>query len=191
MYVFYIDGFPVSFNSEFPTSSTMFGIVGSHCLTEKINYSIKQSKNTGVRQLSFPNSTAKLSILYLILWSVFHQDKLRTPFFFFFFGRTHGIWKFPGYRFKSELQLPAYTTATATRDLSCVWELHHSSQQGWIINPLSKARDGTHIPWILVRFISAVSRQELHDSCWRSSIVVKSKGLNASSITFQLVTLGK
>ena len=28
-----------------------------------------------------------------------------------------------------ELQLPAYTTATATRDLSHVCELHHSSQQ--------------------------------------------------------------
>ena len=26
-----------------------------------------------------------------------------------------------------ELQLPAYTTATATRDPSCVWDLHHSS----------------------------------------------------------------
>ena len=30
-------------------------------------------------------------------------------------------------------------------DLSCVWDLHHSSQQHWIVNPLSKARDRTCI----------------------------------------------
>ena len=40
----------------------------------------------------------------------------------------------------SELQLPAYTTATATPDLSCVCDLHHSSRQCWILNPLSEAR---------------------------------------------------
>ena len=44
-----------------------------------------------------------------------------------------------------ELQLPAYTTATATRDRSCVCELHHSSQQQRrILNPPSEARDRTH-----------------------------------------------
>ena len=42
-----------------------------------------------------------------------------------------------------ELQLPAYATATATPDLSHVCDLHHSSQQHEILNPLSKARDGT------------------------------------------------
>ena len=40
-----------------------------------------------------------------------------------------------------ELQLPAYATATATPDLSCVCNLHHSLWQCWILNPLSKARD--------------------------------------------------
>ena len=28
-----------------------------------------------------------------------------------------------------ELQLPAYTTATATSDLSCICDLHHSTRQ--------------------------------------------------------------
>ena len=47
---------------------------------------------------------------------------------------------------ESELQLPAYTRATATRDPSHVCDLHHSS---WhtphrILNPLNKARDQTH-----------------------------------------------
>ena len=42
-----------------------------------------------------------------------------------------------------ELQLPAYTTATATPDLSCICNVHHSSQQCWILNLLSEARDET------------------------------------------------
>ena len=44
-----------------------------------------------------------------------------------------------------ELQLLAYTIATATPDLSCVCDLCHSSQQYQIPDPLSKARDRTHI----------------------------------------------
>ena len=39
---------------------------------------------------------------------------------------------------KLELQPPAYTTATAMSFLSCICNLHHSSQ---ILNPLSEARD--------------------------------------------------
>ena len=39
-----------------------------------------------------------------------------------------------------ELHLLAYTTAIAMRDPSLVCNLHHSSQQRWIPNPLGKAR---------------------------------------------------
>ena len=42
-----------------------------------------------------------------------------------------------------KLQLPAYTTATAARDPSCICDLHHSSRQCRILNSLSKARDRT------------------------------------------------
>ena len=44
-----------------------------------------------------------------------------------------------------ELQLPAYTTATAVLDLSHVCDLQHSSQQHQILNPLREARDRTRI----------------------------------------------
>ena len=44
---------------------------------------------------------------------------------------------------KSEQQLPAYATDTATQDLSHICDLHHSSQQRQILNPLCKARDRT------------------------------------------------
>ena len=45
---------------------------------------------------------------------------------------------------ESELQLLPYGTAIAMWDPSHVCDLHHSSQQCQILNPLSKARDGTH-----------------------------------------------
>ena len=40
-----------------------------------------------------------------------------------------------------ELQLLAYTTVIAMQDPSLICNLHHSSQQHQILNPLSKARD--------------------------------------------------
>ena len=43
---------------------------------------------------------------------------------------------------KSEL---AYSTATAMPDPNRIYDLHHSSQQGRILNPLSGTRDQTHI----------------------------------------------
>ena len=44
---------------------------------------------------------------------------------------------------KLELQLQAYTTATATLDLSHIYDLCLSLQQHWILNLLSEARDLT------------------------------------------------
>ena len=46
----------------------------------------------------------------------------------------------------------AYTAATATRDLSCICHLHHSSWQRQILHPPSGARDPTS--WILVRLFN-------------------------------------
>ena len=43
------------------------------------------------------------------------------------------------------LELQAYTTAIAMRDQSHVCNLYHSSQQHRIPDPLSKARDRTHM----------------------------------------------
>ena len=44
---------------------------------------------------------------------------------------------------KLELQLLAYTTATAMSDPSCICDLHHSSGQCQILNSLSEAIDPT------------------------------------------------
>ena len=43
-----------------------------------------------------------------------------------------------------ELQLQACATATATRGPSSICDLHHSSGQCRVLNPLSEARDRTH-----------------------------------------------
>ena len=50
----------------------------------------------------------------------------------------------PRLRVQLELQLPAYTTATAAWDPSHIWDLHHSSRQSQILNPPREARDRTH-----------------------------------------------
>ena len=74
-------------------------------------------------------------------------------FFFFFFFLGPQVWhmEVPRLGVQSELQPPAYTTATATRDLSRVCNLHHSFRRCQIFNPLSGARDRTRI---------------LMDTCW-------------------------
>ena len=46
---------------------------------------------------------------------------------------------------ESELQLWAYTTATAMLDLNHICSPHCGLQQCWILNPLSKVRDQTNI----------------------------------------------
>ena len=61
--------------------------------------------------------------------------------FFCFLGPHSQHVEAPRLGVKSELQVPAYTTATP--DPSHVCDLHHSSQQHQILNPLSEAWDQT------------------------------------------------
>ena len=63
---------------------------------------------------------------------------------------------------KSEPQLLAYTTATATPDLNHVCDVHHSSWQHRIPNPPIEARDQTwDVSWFLVGFISTEPWREI------------------------------
>ena len=66
-----------------------------------------------------------------------------AAFFFFSLFLWLHLWhmEVPRLGVESELQLPAYTTATATPEPSRVFDLHHGSRQRQILNPLSKARD--------------------------------------------------
>ena len=65
--------------------------------------------------------------------------------FFFFLGLHLQLMEVPRLGVESELRLEAYTTETATPDLSCICDLQCSLQQCWILNPMSEARDQTHI----------------------------------------------
>ena len=73
-------------------------------------------------------------------------------FFPLFFGSHLQYMEVPRLGVKSELQLPAYTTATATSDPSCVCNIHHSSQQHRNLKPLREARDRTYILVAAIQF---------------------------------------
>ena len=77
-----------------------------------------------------------------------HTPSLQvTQFLFLFFFLGLHLWhvEVPRLGVKSELQMLAYATATAMQDLSHVCDLHQSSQQCLILNPLSEARDPTYV----------------------------------------------
>ena len=60
-----------------------------------------------------------------------------------------------------ELQLLAYSTATAMPDLSRICDLHSSSWQCWVPDTLSEARDKTHIFMDTTQISSIVPQWEL------------------------------
>ena len=66
---------------------------------------------------------------------------------------------------ESELQLLAYATATATSNPSCIYDLHHSLQQRQKLNPLSRARDRTHILMDTSRVCNPLSHNRNFELC--------------------------
>ena len=88
-------------------------------------------------------------------------------FLFFYFLGPH-LQHMEGTRLgvELELQLPVYTTATATPDPSCICELHHSSRQCQILSQTHWARPGTEptSSWVLGGFISATPQREFQVS---------------------------
>ena len=81
-------------------------------------------------------------------------------------------------RVESELQLPTYTTATGTPDLSCVCNLHHSLQQHW---SLSGARGQTHI---------LMDASQVH-FCWATMGTPLLPILSSAIVTWPTATLRK
>ena len=70
---------------------------------------------------------------------------------------------------KLELQLPAYTRATAIWEPSCICDLHHSSSQCRILNPLREARDRTCIFMDTSRVLNQLS----HNGNSKRSVLYK------------------
>ena len=72
-----------------------------------------------------------------------HVEDYLPSFLFSFLGPKVRHMEAPRLGVESELQPPAYATATAMSDPSLVCNLHHSSWQRRILDPLSEARDQT------------------------------------------------
>ena len=83
-------------------------------------------------------------------------------FFFSFLGLLPWHMEVPRLGVESELQLPAYTIATAVQDPSRIYDLHHSSQQCQFPSHWARAGIEPESSWITVRFISTVPQRELH-----------------------------
>ena len=90
---------------------------------------------------------------------------------------------------QSELQLPVYTTVIATQDLNCIWDLRHSPQQCWVLNPLSEARYWTCILMVAsqIRFHCPMTGTPIRNLYYLSKMKVKiwlrtSKGLFLNSL---------
>ena len=72
--------------------------------------------------------------------------------FFGFLGPRPGHMEVLRIGVKLELQLLTYAIATATPDLSRICNLHHSSEQRQILNPLSEAKDRIFIDASQIHF---------------------------------------
>ena len=84
-----------------------------------------------------PNESEIVQCWWALLRDFWILPKLRSTFFFFL-GPHLWHMEVPGPGMESELQRPAYTTATLDRSH---YELHPSSQQCRILNPLKEVRD--------------------------------------------------
>ena len=80
----------------------------------------------------------------------------------------------PELEVESELQLLACATAAAIPDLSHICHLHCSSQQNQILNPLSKARGGTHL---LMDAMSGSQAAEPQWELWKLSMFMSQTSL--------------
>ena len=107
-------------------------------------------------------SSRHLCLFFFFSLSFFLPSFL--SFFFCFLGPYLWHMEIPRLWLKSELQLPACATATATRDPSHICDLHHSSQQHCSLT--HRARSGTKptTSWFLVGFISTAPRRGLQAS---------------------------
>ena len=101
----------------------------------KFQHKIRWLKSPG-RPLQLAKPHSLLLFFFCMFLFLFFYLFIYLFFFFMAYGSSQA-------GAKSELQLPAYPTATATQDPSHAYDLHHSSKHHWILNPLSETRDQT------------------------------------------------
>ena len=102
--------------------------------TEMCNEICCEGSPSPIPQKPSSHSSAKDNFYYSSLLAILQSCCFFFFFFFFsfcFLGPHPWHMVIPRLGVELELQLPAYTTAAATPDPSCVCDLHHSSRQCW------------------------------------------------------------
>ena len=108
----------------------------------KYHFELKLKLLMGQRTISRTKLMRSFLSLFLFCFFGFLSFQKIFIYLFIYFLRLHlRHMEVPRLGVKQELQLPVYTKATATLDLSCVFNLYHSSRQCQILSPLSRARD--------------------------------------------------
>ena len=96
--------------------------------------------------------------LYFAKGTLYWSLLIHVFFFFFFFCVFLGLYlrhmEDPRLVVKSELQPPAYGTATTVIDPSSIYHLQHSSWQPQILNPLARPGIEPISSWMLVGFVT-------------------------------------
>ena len=133
-----------SFKSAFDSSSTVYRTViwddSWEYSTKLLKYFclIRKVKNNSYQLFEDLLLTSiVLKILHIIFYLIFWVSVFLGPQPQHMEVHRLGV--------KSELQLPAYTTATTMQSRSCICNLHHSSRQCQILDLLNEARDWTLI----------------------------------------------
>ena len=120
--------------------------------------------NITIRSHHLHTHSLLVAILFQILFfsstDVFFCFVCLVLFCFCFLGPQPWHMELPRLGVKLEPQLKA----TATPDPSHIYDLHHSSWQRWILNPLREARDRTHNPMVPSQIhFCCVTRYNLHE----------------------------
>ena len=122
----------------------------TQCLEFASKYSNHMKNNAGLIKQSWQMlKSVKMVDGYMVIHYMPH-------FFFFRVKSKHR--EVPRQGVESELQLQAYTTATAIPDPSLVHDLYHSSRQRQILTPWARSGIKPASSWILVRFVSCEPR---------------------------------
>ena len=114
-----------------------FGVISKkHCLI--LSYGVLSSGSSHIKVwfilLNFSSTCSIYRYVYICIYLSFDLLGLH-------------LWhmEVPRLGVQSELQLPAYTTATTTQGLSRICDLQHSSDWSRTLNPQDEARDQIHI----------------------------------------------
>ena len=112
----------------------------------QMNLSIKQRQTHRQRaDLWLPRGSGE-GVEWMEVWGLVDAN-----YYIFFLWPHQHLMEVPRLGVKSDLQLPAYATAKAMPDLS-ICDLHCSSQQHQVLNPLNQAKDQISI---LVKFLTS------------------------------------